>query len=85
MHSVNEVLQYGINSLLLKLMTFKARWFPHKRKAVCDDQKVHFALGITLTYKKLVFFAILAIGSYFRLILNGKMILFLLNGVSQGF
>ena len=59
-----------------------------KRKATCGNQKVHFALSITPTYKKFVFFAIFAIGRYFQLILNGKMILFLLNGglpVSPGF
>ena len=79
--SVNGVLQYGINVLLLEVMTSRHfRWLRRKRKATCGNQKIHFALGITPTYKKLVFFAIFANGRYFQLMSSGKMILFLLNG-----
>ena len=45
-----------------------------KRKASCDNQNVHFALGPTPIYKKLVFIAIFAIGRYFQLIWSRKMI-----------
>ena len=54
--------------------------FGGKREAKCGNQKVNFALAITPSYKKLVFFATFTIGRYFQLILIGKMILFLLNG-----